>query len=250
MTERGEVTRERKALDLFCKAGGASMGLYQAGFDVTGVDIEPQSNYPFRFEQADAMSFPLATCEFIGGSQDHYPEICDRCGKPWKHADHRSYDFIWASPPCQAHTRLNGINGNQYRDYIPQLRERLDQSGIPYVIENVMGAPLKSPAILCGSMFGLRVWRHRLIEHSFPLAALTCRHSEFPNPIDVTGTGGPCSKRTTPGGGFHNKPKNLDEAQAAMGIDWMTRKELSQAIPPAYSKYIGEFAMKHLEASR
>jgi DNA (cytosine-5)-methyltransferase 1 len=202
-----------RVLDLFCKAGGASMGLHLAWphADITGVDIEPQPNYPFRFEQADAMAFPL------GG-----------------------YSFIWASPPCQAHTRLNGINGNSYRDYIPALRERLHQSGIPYVIENVLGAPLQSPAILCGSMFGLRVWRHRLIEHSFPLSAPTCRHNEFPNPIDVTGTGGPCSKRTTPGGGFHNKPKNLEEAQQAMGIDWMTRKELSQAIPPAYSRYIAE----------
>lgn len=232
--------RKVKALDLFCKAGGASMGLHLAGFDVTGVDIEPQPNYPFRFEQGDAMSFPLARCSFVGGSQDHFPEICDRCGKPWLDSDHRSYDFIWASPPCQAHTRLNSINGNQYRDYIFDLRKRLIASGIPYVIENVMGAPLFSPRILCGSMFGLRVWRHRLFEASFFLPAMVCDHANYPNPIDVTGTGGPCSKRTTPGGGFHNKPKNIAEAQEAMGIDWMTRKELSQAIPPAYSRYIAE----------
>ncbi len=204
-----------KIIDLFCGAGGAAMGLHIAFPDaeITGVDINHQKRYPFKFIQADALTFPL------GG-----------------------YDFFWASPPCQAHSRLRGINGKRYDDFIEPTRIRFESeviSGKPTVIENVMGAPLINPAMLCGSMFGLGVWRHRIFEASFAIKQPICRHKDFPLPIDVTGTGGPCLTRTTPGGGIHRKPKNMAQAKKVMGIDWMTRKEITQAIPPAYSEYIG-----------
>lgn len=131
-----------RALDLFCKAGGAAMGLYRAGFDVVGVDIEPQPNYPFMFFQADALTFPLGNA-----------------------------DFIWASPPCQGFTaykrRKNHVRPRE--NLIPAVRERL--LGRAHAIENVPGAPLVKPTMLCGSMFGLDVRRHRLFETSFAMVA-------------------------------------------------------------------------------
>ena len=202
-----------RALDLFCGAGGASSGLCDAGFeDVIGVDISFQKHYPYVFHQADAMTFPL-----------------------------KGFDFIWASPPCQAHSRLNGINQKKYADFIGPIRKRLLATGIPFVIENVVGAPLIDPVTLCGSMFGLGVWRHRIFEaHGFTIPALKCDHAKVPLPIDVTGTGGPCAKRATAGGGIHRKPKNMAQASAVMGIYWMTRKEIVQSIPPAYAEHIAK----------
>ena len=191
------------------------MGLHRAfpKAEITGVDINHQKRYPFRFIQADALTFPL------GG-----------------------YDLFWASPPCQAHSRLRVINGKWYDDFIEPTRIRFESeviTGKPTIIENVMGAPLINPVMLCGSMFGLGVWRHRIFEASFTIKQPKCNHKEFPLPIDVTGTGGPCLARTTPGGGIHRKPKSMAQAKKVMGIDWMTRKEITQAIPPAYSEYIG-----------
>jgi DNA (cytosine-5)-methyltransferase 1 len=224
-----------RILDLFCGAGGAAMGLHRAfpEAEIVGVDIEPQPHYPFSFIQADALTFPL--CGFVGGSMDHYPELCDRCGA---HCDEH-FDFVWASPPCQAHSRLNGINRKEYTDFIGPIRLHLQQVDLDFVIENVVGAPLLNPLTLCGSMFGLGVWRHRIFEiHGRVVDRLECRHDLCKYPLDVTGTGGPCATRTTAGGGLHRKPKNMKQASDAMGIDWMTRRELTQAIPPAYSEYI------------
>jgi DNA (cytosine-5)-methyltransferase 1 len=127
-----------RALDLFCKAGGVSMGLYRAGFDVVGVDIEPQKNYPFKFVQADALEYPLA-----------------------------GYDFIWASPPRQAHTLAQRIRKNDHPDLVDPIRQRLKSAGALWSIENVLGAPLINPVLLCGCMFGLGTYRHRLVESSF-----------------------------------------------------------------------------------
>jgi len=204
-----------KILDLFCGAGGAAMGLHKAfpSAEIIGVDINQQPRYPFNFVQDDALKFPL------GG-----------------------YDFFWASPPCQAHSRLRGIDGRWYEDFIKPIRLRFDAevvTGRPTVIENVVGAPLKNPVMLCGSMFELGVWRHRIFEASFRVRQPVCQHNKVPLPVDVTGTGGPCLTRTTPGGGIHRKPKNMAQASEVMGIDWMIRREITQAIPPAYSEYIG-----------
>jgi DNA (cytosine-5)-methyltransferase 1 len=211
-----------RLLDLFCGAGGCSVGYQRAGFDVVGVDIEPQPNYPFTFHQADAMTFPL-----------------------------EGFDAIHASPPCQEYSALSGLTTKDYPKLIEPVRGRLEATGLPYVIENVVGAPLIAPVRLCGSSFGLRVWRHRLFEvsHNAPTLVPPCSHHHHPLPLDVTGTGGPSSKpRTSPCGGLSRKPASLAEAREAMGIDWMNRAELANAIPPAYCEHIGHYLLNAVNA--
>src|SRR4030042_95566 len=137
-----------KALDLFCKQGGASKGIADAGLDVTGIDLTNQPLYPFHFIQADALTFPL-----------------------------HGYDFYWASPPCQPFTRLKPLVTNHYHDLIAPIRARLLATGKPFVIENVPGAPLINPLLLCGTMFGLKVKRHRLFECHPPIYPLLPPHS-------------------------------------------------------------------------
>lgn len=203
-----------RLLDLFCGAGGAAMGYYQAGFDeIVGVDINPQPNYPFTFIQGDALNPPV---------------------------DLSVFDLIHASPPCQAYSALKGLLSHPRSELIDEVRRLV--AAYPYVIENVVGAPLIDPVVLCGSSFGLRVWRHRLFEMSHPpVLTPPCSHVSFPKPLDVTGTGGPSYQpRKKPGGGVSRKPANLATARAAMGIEWMSRRELAEAIPPAYTKFLGE----------
>lgn len=231
----------RKALDLCCKAGGAAKGLRRAGFYVVGVDIENQPHYAGdEFIQGNALDFKFSqTEEFVGGSVDAYPECCDRCGLDWD----RHFDFVWASPPCQRYSDLAKRNGNADRwpDLIAPMREKLKKYGGSYTIENVEGAPLLDPVVLCGTMFpGLRVLRHRLFESNWKLIAPAHpahplvhtfdkrkshfgRTDEWRDFVQVTG-GGNCT---------------LAAAKAAMGIDWMTKAEINEAIPPAYSEYIG-----------
>lgn len=203
-----------KALDLFCKAGGVSVGLERAGFDVVGVDIEPQPRYRGgRFIQADAMAFPLD-----------------------------GFDFIWASPPCQAHTCLRAVTRKNYASMISSVRERLSVIKRPWAIENVPGAPLADPVILCGLALGLKVKRHRLIECSFPAAGTICPPGHPGDWYHVSGhASGVRSRRTkkTP----RREPPNIAAAREAMDIDWMNRDELAQAIPPAYAEYIGRQVM-------
>jgi DNA (cytosine-5)-methyltransferase 1 len=190
------------------------MGLSRAGFDVTGVDIKPQPRYPFRFWQGDALLL-----------------------SPQRLA---AFDFVWASPPCQAFTaykrRPNHVADRD--NIIPMVREMLSAAK-SWVIENVPGAPLESPVTLCGSMFGLDVRRHRLFEASFPLLAPSCQHGRqaprFPQATNRK------NKRRTVEVGVWRIP--LDVQQRAMGIDWMELEELSQAIPPAYGEFIGRAAM-------
>lgn len=207
----------KRALDLFSGAGGATKGLQRAGFHVTGIDIKPQPRYcGDAFVQADALKPPLDLSQF---------------------------DFIWASPPCQAYTRAAKLQDNDHPDLIASVRERLLTSGTPYVIENVPGAPLMRPIILCGSMFGLRVYRHRLFEISFPCAQLLCTHT-----ARQTKMGRPLQD-----GEFMHVVGNFsgaDDARKAMGIDWMVKSELSQAIPPAYSEFIGRAALAQIQASK
>lgn len=205
-----------KCADLFCGAGGAAMGLHKAGFDVTGFDIKPQPHFPFAFVQTDAMTVNLS-----------------------------GFDFVWASPPCQAYTKASlsqRNNGKRYPDLLPATRDKLVKSGLPWVIENTPGAPMRVDLILCGSMFGLRVIRHRWFEFSKPLLLMVnpCQH--HPNPCVVVGHGTTSWARKKNGGKCHS----IQECRDAMGIDWMNRAELSQAIPPAYSEFIGKSIIREL----
>lgn len=209
-----------KALDLFCCAVGAGKGLAEAGFDVTGVDIVGQPRYPFRFIQANALEVDLD-----------------------------GYDFVWASPPCQAHSTATR-DKRSHENRIPATRERLRRWGGPYVIENVAAArrELRAPVMLCGQMFGLRVARHRLFEVNFPL--LVPPHARHRGSIvtgelvSCVGHGGAAAwtlKQREALGLQRNLPSDSDLAtwQEAMGgLAWMNKAEVAQAIPPAYSKFL------------
>lgn len=225
-----------RALDLFCGAGGASMGLHQAGFEVVGWDIRKQPRYPFGFHQGDALT-----------------------------ASTQGFDFIWASPPCQAHTAMKTMhNAKEHIDLIPATRAKLKASGLLYCIENVVGAPLIAPVMLCGTMFGLGVGdadlqRHRIFETNYSLMLLPqCQHGARAT-IGVYGGHVRNRKRRTIGvygEGARDSRRKFDkgvpdftgeEGRQAMGIDWMTIAELSQAIPPAYSEFIGKAAIEAMK---
>jgi DNA (cytosine-5)-methyltransferase 1 len=209
--------------DLCCGAGGAAMGLHQAFPDaeIVGVDVQPQPRYPFTFVQGDALTFDLA-----------------------------GFDFAWASPPCQAYStssgRAAGGRRAQYPDLVAPVRARLRRSGLPYIIENVVGAPLLSPVRLCGSSFGLDVQRHRLFELGGGCSAALwppCAHGwqtrRFRS-LDSHRRGGALARVI----GVHGHLNYAGEGRLrcqAMGIDWMTQEELTQAIPPAYSKFLAQF---------
>ena len=203
-----------RLLDLFCGAGGAGMGYRRAGFDVTGVDIAPQPRYPFAFVEGDALAYVAA----------HGHE----------------YDAIHASPPCQAHSITAAIWRREHPDLIPATRAALVTAGRPYIIENVVGAPLHQPVMLCGTMFGLRVYRHRLFEMNWFL--LVPPHGRHRAPCAEVGRRPLPHEWITVAGHF----ADLAAARRAMGIDWMTRDELSQAIPPAYAEIIGAALLRHL----
>jgi DNA (cytosine-5)-methyltransferase 1 len=213
-----------RLLDLFCGAGGAGMGYHRSGFEVVGVDVKPQPNYPFEFIQANVLDFGLVA----GG---------------W----HTEFDAIHASPPCQSFTAYrrkgHGV-GDGYPDLIDPIRRLLRATGLPYVIENVGGAPLDQPVRLCGSSFGLDVRRHRFFESNVPLNAPPCDHGwQTPR---FTPASNRTNLRRTVEVGVWRIP--LDVQQWAMGIDWMTLPELSEAIPPAYSEWIGTQLLQALDA--
>lgn len=213
-----------KLLDLFCRAGGTSMGYFRAGFEVTGVDIEPQKRYPFRFIQADALEY----------LKKHWME----------------YDVIAASPPCQDYSLTKSIhNKNPNRKVYPRLieplRELLLTSSKPYIIENVPQAPLINPIVLCGTMFPeLRVYRHRHFESNLPLLPHPnkCNHVySMPPLMGMYHTLDKHEFITCVGHNFQAKSGRI-----AMGIEWMTRDELAEAIPPAYTEFIGRQIIKIL----
>lgn len=199
-----------RLLDLFCGAGGAAAGYVAAGFDVVGVDIAPQPNFPWEFRQADAIDF-LAAGGWLG------------------------FDAIHASPPCQRYSNMTKrwARNAWHPDLIAPIRDGLQTIGLPYVIENVAGAPLHDAVRLCGSSFGLGVRRHRLFEMtSPPMLVPPCQHSE--PAMQVNGH---------PGGSSRRDPKarfgTVAEWRVAMGISWMSAPELAESIPPAFTEWIG-----------
>lgn len=201
-----------RLLDLFCGGGGAGMGYHRAGFDVVGVDLNPQPNYPFEFHQADAMTYPLA-----------------------------GFDAIHASPPCQAYSAAT-LDASKHPDLYAATREQLQASGCPWVIENVIGAPYLSGVVLCGSMFGLRVRRHRNFECSFlAYAPRPCDHTG-PRPYTVTG-----HLHRTEQDFQHSLKPAREHAVELMGMPWATWQEAVLAIPPAYTEWIGRQLLAHLE---
>lgn len=212
-TRRRDMNRPL-LLDLFCGAGGASAGYFRAGFDVVGGDLAAQPNYRHQFHRADAVTFPL------GG-----------------------FDAVHASPPCQAYSDMSNCRPGLAGDYpmlIDVIRERLQAWGGPWVIENVAGSGLASQddlfgtrgVLLCGSMFGLPLYRHRLFETSFPAGAPNHPRHLIPaskaghwEPGTIISVAGNCAP--------------IKKAREAMGIGWMTRAELAESIPPAYAEHIG-----------
>lgn len=208
-----------KLLDLFCGAGGAAVGYYRAGYtDITGIDNRPQKHYPFRFIQADAL-------EYL--------------------AEHgREYDVIHASPPCQAFSVLEARwRHKMHSPMVDITRIALIETRRPFVIENVPGAPLEHPIMLCGTMFSLQtaagrqLWRHRFFESNLMFGLVPpCQHRG--SPATVTGHSGGTRNRDG------RRQPNSAERMQAMGIDWMNGDELSQAIPPAYTLWIGKQLMK------
>ena len=202
------VRTRKTALDLFCGGGGASMGLHRAGFDVVGVDLFDQPKYPFKFIKADALDFDIT-----------------------------GYDFVWASPPCQAFTAYKRRKDHvKYSpNLIPKIREKLIANRKPFVIENVQGAPLLDAAMLCGSMFSLDVRRHRFFESNFKIDQIKCQHNlQLPRFAPASNRK---NLRKTVEIGVWRIPLAIQ--QKAMGIDWLDVRSLSQSIPPAYSEYIG-----------
>lgn len=213
------------AYDLCCKAGGVSKGLHDAGFRVIGVDKERQPRYPYEFIHADALEIDL---------------------------ENSGADFIWASPHCQGYTALRHAPGAVGKPkQIQQFRDRMPKN-VLWSIENVEEAAwdMRNPVTLCGSMFdlgaqGCRLQRHRLIEANFPIAPPICFHDIRP----VIGVyGGHARRRAASAGGRSTldvwEGGHKAAASEAMGIDWMTLGELSEAIPPAYAEFVGRAAMR------
>ncbi len=206
-----------RLLDLFCGQGGAAVGYHRAGFDVTGVDIKPQPRYPFTFVQADAMTFPLD-----------------------------GFDAIHASPPCHDHVRTFAAkDGTGWM--LGAARERLSSVAAPWVIENVPGAPMRADLRLCGCMFGLPLLaRERWFEtswHAFKMRS-PCHHPE--RPVTVTGNGIPS------GSWYYGRVDGYEYyrlSKEAMGISWMTKDGLRNAIPPAYTEHVGAQLLDVLAAA-
>lgn len=214
-----------RLLDLFSGAGGAAMGYHRAGFDVTGVDIKPQPRYPFTFVEADALEY---VAQFG-----------------------HEFDAIHASPPCQAYSGATNRNRRAvwraHADLVEPTRKALNATGKYYVIENVPGAPVIKIVMLCGSSFGLDLRRHRYFESNVLLLGLPCDHG-WQRPrfrsLDSRRKG-----KLAAVVGVHGSLNYVGELairQRAMGIDWMSNAELTQAIPPIYTDFIGRQLLQAL----
>ena len=190
------------------------MGYSKAGFEVTGIDLKHGKRYPFNYIRGDVMDY-ITDMDFL-----------------------RSFDVIHASPPCQTFSATKHLRNAQGKstsklDLVEPVRNALIESGIPYIIENVQGAPLIDPILLCGSAFDLKVRRHRLFESSFKLVGTKCDHKKQGKPVGIYGS----MRDEIPNGG--HTAKTMAEANEAMGIDWMIWGELVESIPPIYTAFIG-----------
>jgi DNA (cytosine-5)-methyltransferase 1 len=214
MTGRQNASSRPRILDLFCCQGGAAMGYHNAGFEVVGVDIDPQPHYPFEFWQMDALTW----------------------------GDWDFFDAIHASPPCQRYSKATHLRGYEHPDLIAATRELLIASGLPYVIENVEGArdELVDPVMLCGSMFGLRVYRHRYFETNFSLTA-PWHPKHWLRQVKM-GRPPAWDEIHQPVGNF----SAVDEGREAMEMPWASRDGLREAIPPRYAEHVGGRLMAHL----
>lgn len=209
------MTGKPRVLDLFCCQGGGAKGYGDAGFDVTGVDKDPQPRYPYRFHQGDAVEFVRSYADWI----------------------RETFAFVHASPPCQFDSDCQRIMDRDHPDLIGPTRDVLEMTGLPYVIENVEGAvpKLKDPAMLCGSMFGMsRTYRHRFFEISgFTLAPPP--HPEHTAPQVKMGRSPGPGERIQAIGNF----SGVGLVKADWGVTWMNRDGLREAVPPAYTEWIG-----------
>lgn len=221
-----------RLLDLYCCAGGAAVGYHRAGFDVVGVDITFQKNYPYEFHQADALAYV---------------------------AEHgHEFDAIHASPPCQAFSKTRTLHNNEHPDLVVPTREALQATGKPYIIENVVGAPLLDPLMLCGTEFGmtaldvdgvpLKVLRHRLFESNIPLTRRgECNHDPSILTASIYGAGGGWTPEhrdsPTRRGGY---VPHTDVCRELLGVDWTTKHELSQVVPPAFTEHLGKQLIQHI----
>lgn len=207
-------------LDLFCGAGGAAMGYHRAGFDVVGVDIDPQPNYPFEFHQGDALQWLRGLTKYA-----------------------HPYTAIHASPPCQHYSAMSACRAGlaeSYPDLVESTRDLLTATNLPYVIENVPRSPLIDPIVLCGTMFGYELYRHRLFESNVKLAVPIHPKHVIPGskaghwtPGHIISVSGNCAP--------------IALARKQMAIDWTNRNELAESIPPYYTEHIGGQLIKHLE---
>lgn len=227
-----------RLLDLFCGAGGAAMGYSRAGFEVVGVDIKPQPNYPFEFVRDDAlelMRYLIDKSDVVRGIE-------------W---NDQWFDAIHASPPCQFYA---GLSRGDHWHSIPPVRQLLEATGLPYVIENIADArwDMREPVTLCGSMFGLHVRRHRLFETTIPMFLQPkCDHAtqgEIRAYYGKPGWAAWTAKAAVVNGGDRKSLLRGSVEQAAddMGIDWMDWDELREAIPPAYTEFIGARLLEHV----
>lgn len=219
-----------RLLDLFSCAGGAGMGYHRAGFEVVGVDINQQSNYPFEFHQGDAL-------EFLG-------------------AHGHEFDVIHASPPCQGYLNLGAVNralGRSYEhpDNIGVMRFALEALGKPYVIENVQDArtQLVDPVRICGTGLNMPIRRHRLFESNLPLVGIACEHDRFTEKKYWTGWRPKGEKRLSTVVQIYGNAGGREHWPAALGVDWMTADEMTECVPPAYCEHIGRQLLEQIEVA-
>ena len=226
------------------------MGYHRAGFEVVGVDIKPQPHYPFTFVQGEAV-----------GALD----VMIRVGGTWNNFHLRDFDAIHASPPCQAYSSLKVMpNSKKHPELIDTTRDLLMRIGKPWVIENVVGAPVEKDDLplwgchgitLCGTMFGLNngsheLRRHRLFECSHRLPQPKCDHRHAV--IGFYGDHARTRQRTVNGhrhrgGDITGLERKMPLVKSLLGIDWMTWHEAVLAIPPAYTEFIGKELIRILE---